>query len=586
MCLTTSVLLLALGLRGGPRSAGADCVSAYSPLPLARLLCGLRKVVSCALPSLTMDAVDIPPPEVAGIYCGSMVVFLALLSSFRQRALFSYVYILAPSIRLVILCGIAGWAAVVWAMASGRASTAAEQVLVLTAFTLGAVTDVSKELQLCNLEWNYDLFAAVAWANLIATHRAARAEEVRLAAASSADLNAEVRTLYVRLVASPTIALPPSWLRVLYYFLQLQKRIVAERELAAGTARSGSGREPRRTAGPARAAAAHDAHGRGGRFFARVASAVRIVRSMLGSWNPRSVFFGVTRGSLLVPALPIFLVFAMCLALQYLRAYCTLAYKVEGRLARYMARSWLWNAFLGPPTLLPVSGAWSLWMLAAAINEKRANDLICAMTRPQETPVASWGQKRARKALGNTCGAARYHSSRPPRSRAWRAVSWVLFLPVNRWRQGFPTSRELYFKFALSALNIHATRSGDETVPKVQCTLDDVINGNVVALKELYEGLGEVVHQRWVEVEEHLITTGTIDRTVGNGAPPFSPDGLNLEEGGRASTAGSSHAEHTPLSDPSALFNGASPLDGWASVPAVASSGGAPTDWTQRPPDG
>eukprot|EP00170_Pyropia_yezoensis_P005016 contig_20427_g5030 len=288
-----------------------------------------------------MDAVDIPPPEVAGIYCGSMVVFLALLSSFRQRALFSYVYILAPSIRLVILCGIAGWAAVVWAMASGRASTAAEQVLVLTAFTLGAVTDVSKELQLCNLEWNYDLFAAVAWANLIATHRAARAEEVRLAAASSADLNAEVRTL-----------------------------------------------------------------------------------------------------------------------------------------------------------------------------------------------------------------------------------------------------RELYFKFALSALNIHATRSGDEAVPKVQCTLDDVINGNVVALKELYEGLGEVVHQRWVEVEEHLITTGTIDRTVGNGAPPFSPDGLNLEEGGRASTAGSSHAEHAPLSDPSALFNGASPPDGWASVPAVASSGGAPTDWTQRPPDG
>lgn len=535
-----------------------------------------------------MDAVDIPLPEVAAIYSGSMVVLLALLSSFRQRALFSFVYILSPSIRFFILCGVAGWAAVVWAMASGRASTAAEQVLVLTVFTLGAVTDVSKELQLCNLEWNYDLFGAVAWANLIATHRTARAVEQHLTAASAADLGAEVRTLYVRLVASPTIALPPSWFRVLYYFFLHQKRIVKEAHEAStsGSARSGSGRELHRTADPARVAGANDAHERGGRFYSRVASVVRVVRSLLGSWNPRSVFFGVTRGSLLVPALPLFIVFAVCLALQYLRAYGTLMYKVEARLARHMARSWLWNAFLGPPTLLPVSGAWSLWMLAAAINESRASYLIRAMTCPPGTPVALWVERDARAALGNTCGADRYRSGRPQRSKAWRAVSWVLFLPVNRWRQGFPTNRELYFKFVLSALNIHATRTDVEGVRKDLCTLDDAINGNVAALTELYVQLGGVVHQRWVEVEEHLISTGVVDPTgpVSDGAPPLPLVGLNLEEGRGASIAWSGPAGQAPPSIPSALFNGAAPLGGSASVAAAASSGGAPPDWVQRPP--
>lgn len=92
-----------------------------------------------------MDAVDIPPPEVAAIYAGSMVVFLALLWSARQRALYSNMYILAPVIRLLLLGGIAGWVAVVWAMASGRASTHAEQVLVMTAFSLGAITEVNQE---------------------------------------------------------------------------------------------------------------------------------------------------------------------------------------------------------------------------------------------------------------------------------------------------------------------------------------------------------------------------------------------------------------------------------------------------------
>lgn len=545
----------------------------------------------CLFLLLIMDAVDAPPPEVAAFYAGSMVVFLALLSSARQRALYSHVYILAPGIRFFILCGIAGWAAVVWAMATGRASTSAEQVLVLTAFSLGAVTDVSKELQLCNLEWNYDLFGAVAWANLIATHREMRAVEQHLAAASAAELGAELRILYVRLVASPTITLPPSWLRVVYIFLVHQKRLVTEADEAptAGSTRDGSQREPHQTADPARAAAAHDAHGNGGRFYARVAPVVRAVRSLCGSWNPRSVFFAVTRGSLLVPAFPLFLLFAPPLALQYLRAYCTLTYKVEGRLARHMAGSWLWNSVLGPPTLLPVSDAWSLWMLAAAINERRASDLIRTMTRPPGTPVALWTEADARAALGDTCGAERYRPGRPQRSRAWRLASLVLFLPLCQWRQAFPTSRELYFKFVLSALNIHATRTDDgESPPSDLCTLDDAINGNVTALSELYVRLRGVVHQRWVEVEGHLISTGVIDPTgpAGNGAPPPPPRGLNVEEGGRAAVAASGHAGQAPPPDPSALLSGAAPPGGSASVAAAASRGWAPPDWAQRPPGG
>ncbi|GAB0495135.1 hypothetical protein MMPV_006433 [Pyropia vietnamensis] len=530
-----------------------------------------------------MNAVDIPPPEIAGIYAGSMVVFLALLSASRQRTSYSLMYILAPSIRLFILFGIAGCAAVVWAMISGRASTDMEQVLVMTAFSLGAVTQVAKEWQLCNLEWNYDLFGAVAWANLIATNREARQVEQHLATASAHELSAELRVLYVRLVASSTITLPPSWLRVLYFFFLYQTRTMTEADVAstAGSARSSQGREPRQTPNSSGLSSTRSLGGRVRRLNSVVASFVRGAKGVFGSWNPRSVFFGVTRGCLLVSALPLFIVFAVPLVVQYVRALWTLSYKVEPRLARHMASCWLWNSLLGPPALLPVSGAWSLWMLSAAINEGRAAELIRAMTCPPGLPVTLWTLDDARGALGNTCGANRYRSGRPPRSRTWRVVSWILFLPVNQWRRAFPTNRELYFKFTLSALNIHATLTDDHVALKDPCTLDDAINGNVAALSELYRRLGGVVLERWVEVEEHLVSAGVIGASspVGNVALPHPPNGLDPEEGGGGTAVSwSGHTDKAPLSDPPALLRGAAPADGSVLLTTAASVGGAPPD--------
>lgn len=532
-----------------------------------------------------MAAVNVPPPEVAGIYAGSMVVFLALLSASRQRASYSAMYILAPSVRFFLLFGIAGWVAVVWAMATGRASIETEQVIVLTVFSLGAVPEVAKEWQLCNLEWNYDLFGAVAWTNLIAAHRETQQVEQHLATASADELGAELRMLYVRLVACSTITLPPSWLRVLYYFFLYQTRTVAEADVAstAGFTRSRRGREPREAANSSRLSALRDPPGCVSWLNSGVASVVRVARGVLGSWNPRSVFFGVTRGSLLVSALPLFIVFAIPLAVQYLRALWTLSYKVEPRLAHHMAGCWLRNTLLGPPTLLPVSDAWSLWMLAAAINERRAAELVRAMTCPSGTPVTVWSVDDARRALGHTCGADRYRSCRPTRSKIWRVMSWILFLPLNQWRRAFPTNRELYFKFVLSALNIHATHTDDNVVLKNPCTLDDAINGNVPMLSELFRHLGGVVHERWVEVEEHLVSTGVIDATcpVGSGAPPHPPDGLDPEEGRGMGVSGPGQTEKAPLSDPSALLCETAPASGSALLSTVGSIGGAPPDCVQ-----
>lgn len=531
----------------------------------------------------------VPLPEVAAIYAGSMVVLLALLSSARQRALYSSMYILAPVIRLLLLCGIAGWVAVVWAMASGRASTHSEQVLVLTAFSLGAIAEVNQELQLCNLEWNYDLFGAVAWANLIATHREAQQVEHHLAVASATELGAEVRSMYVRLVASPSIALPPSWLRVIYYFFQQQKRFMEEADVAStpGSTRSGPGPHP--TTGAAPVAVAHEAHGRGSRVYARFVSSLRVCRILLGSWNPRSVFFSVTRGSLLIPALPLFFVSACSLALQYLRAYYTLSYKVEPRLAHHMARSWLWNSLLGPPTLFPVCSAWSLWMLAAAVSESRAAELIRAMTCPPGTPVAFWSMANGRAALGNTCGAGRYLPGRPRRSKTWQVVARIIFLPMNRWRRGFPSSRELYFKFVLTALNLRSARPDGKLVPTDLCTLDDAINGNVAALSQLYMRLGGEVYQRWVEVEGHLVATGVIGpagSVSDNGAPPHPPGGRDVEEGRPAAAGSGCNDKDAPSPDPLAGLCGAASPGGSASPAASVSSGEVPPGAAQRPPGG
>lgn len=411
--------------------------------------------------------------------------------------------------------------------------------------------------------------------------------EQHLAVASATELGAEVRSMYVRLVASPSIALPPAWLRVIYYFFQQQKRSMAPAEVAstAGSTRSGSGPHP--TADAAHVAAAHDAHGGVGRVYSRVVSSLRTCRILLGSWNPRSVFFSVTRGCLFIPALPLFFVSACSLALQYLRAYYTLTYKVEHRLAHHMAHSWLWNSLLGPPTLFPVSSAWSLWMLAAAVNEPRASELIRAMTRPPGTPVALWSEADGRAALGNTCGAGRYLRGRPQRLKTWRVVAWCIFLPMNRWRRGFPTSRELYFKFVLTALNIYATCPNGKLLPTDLCTLDDAINGNVAALSQLYLRLGGAVYQRWVEVEGHLVATGVIG-PVGsgdnNGASPHPPGGADVEEG-RAAAAGSKCIDkNEPPPDPSAGLYGTAPPGGSASPAASASSGGAPPGWAQQLP--
>lgn len=323
----------------------------------------------------TMVGADGPAEDVAAIYAATMLAFLALLCAAQSRAPFYQSFILAPGIRVLLLIGVGGWWAVVWAMATGRASATAEQVFVLAAFTFGTAGEWSKQFQLCNVEWNYDMFAAVAWAQLIATHQEVQAYEQRLQTASSDQLVNELRSIYVHLVATPTVALPPVWIRCFYHNMLVNDR------------RSGAPPAPDNPPLPHRAerqeAARTEAAPRQDTLPSiTIRSLFRAFIGLGGTWNPRSIHFAVLRGSLLLTALPFILIFALSLWIQLLRANAALVYKVQPRLARHLVRRWLWTSILAPPSLFPVSGGWDLWMFAAAFRETRATSVLCAMTRP------------------------------------------------------------------------------------------------------------------------------------------------------------------------------------------------------------
>lgn len=107
-----------------------------------------------------MDAAGAPTEGVVAIYCGMMVVVLALLSSAQEHARYADIFTLAPGMLTLHGIGVVGWAAVVWALATGRASATAEELFVFASFTVGAVVETEKRARLCLGSLNGDLVAA------------------------------------------------------------------------------------------------------------------------------------------------------------------------------------------------------------------------------------------------------------------------------------------------------------------------------------------------------------------------------------------------------------------------------------------
>jgi len=480
-----------------------------------------------------MDARPEPTDGVAAIYSGTLVVFLVLLSAALEPAPYSQVFILTPGIRVFLILGGVGWVLVVWAMATGRASTNTEQIVVLVTFTYGALSEVNKDLQLCNrLEWDYDLLAGVAWGQLISTHREAVLYEQRLEMATATQLAADIRSLYVRLVAAPTVALPSAWCRCVHMFFVLQERMrheAAAEATAPDTAERASGvassadpdATPPSEADQPSGAVQQDRVRRqvSFRFI------IRAMRDVVGSLNPRSVYFGVLRGSLLLSGLPLLLLFWGSLWLQYCRASAALRYKVQPDFGRHLARRWLRHALLGPPHHFLHSRAWDLWMLASAITEKRAGCLLRHMSCPQGMEFDAWGEDAARKAVGKVTGVEAYRDGRPPRGRAWGISRSVLFFPLRQWRRLFPTNRELFFKFVLAALNVDGGKVGARV-----CTINDVIDGNEDRLAALFSEAAEAVRERWEELREELVIQGVLVLPRGSDDGGSPSDGVDPEQ--------------------------------------------------------
>jgi len=480
-----------------------------------------------------MDARPEPAEGVAAIYSATLVLFLVLLSAAQEPAPYSQMYILTPGIRALLILGGVGWVLVVWAMATGRASANTEQIFILATFTYGALAEVNKNLQLCNrLERDYDLLAGVAWGQLISTHREAVAYELYLKTATTTELAADIRSQYVRLVAAPTVALPSAWCRCVHMFLVSQERL--RHEAAAGaTALDTTNRAPgvasRADLGATPPNGADQPSGTlhqdrvlpqmNFRFI------LRAMRDLVGSLNPRSVYFGVLRVSLLLYGLPLLLLFWSSLWLQYRRASAALRYKVQPDFGRHMARRWLRHALLSPPDHFSHSRAWDLWMLASAINEKRAGYLLRRMSCPQGMDFGAWGEGAARKAVGRITGLEAYLNHRPPRSWAWVIGRAVFCFPLRRWRRLFPTNRELLFKFVLAALNVDGGRVGARV-----CTINDVIDGNEGRLAALFGEAAEAVRQRWEELREELVIEGVLVLPRGSGDGGSPSDGVDLEQ--------------------------------------------------------
>lgn len=286
-----------------------------------------------------MDVASEPAEGVVTIYSGMVVVVLALLSSAQEHARYADVFTLAPGMVALHAVAVVGWAAVVCAMATGWLAAGAEELFVLTSFTVGAVVEMEKQVRLCLGDLNADLVAAVVRAQLLLFNAKAVAFTRRRAEASAEELADELRLIHARLGSGPLVSLPSGWFHSRHYTRLLFERLKADATTASrGAAPDELGARALRTANP-------EIPCNAGRAIQTSTSSFRILVKLVNLY--------MVQGYGDLTSLPLHAIFQVSQGLQVRYASWVLKRQVRGDLARSLARRWLRVSLCEPPESFP-----------------------------------------------------------------------------------------------------------------------------------------------------------------------------------------------------------------------------------------
>lgn len=330
----------------------------------------------------------------AALYVVLATLLLAALSTVFSRASFAYAYALWPGVFLIHLGLLAGWAALVAALARRPFAVAVEEWVTFAIFSVSSAVQIVKQLHLLNFALDFELLRAAAAAQLLSTWEARKAYNQQLDDADPYALASILFVWRVRLAAAPTLAPAALWFRM----WQVRQKLRTWQAKTRDDAKSGE--DPAANVPFPFLPVLASAHfvrfykvvfqrlGMPECWFFRVdAKDSRKLKMFNSGWVGLYLFFYTLY---LLPALPLIVLFFISGSFARLVVYRVVnsTWKEEGFGKRLM-EAWLGDVLYAPAELSKGFGAWEVWQLGNAMTEERAQELLVAMTTPRPEPSAA-----------------------------------------------------------------------------------------------------------------------------------------------------------------------------------------------------